>query len=114
MTRSKAIGYLRRDVSGSRQQWDESRIRSLAARFGYDLCKTLVLGPDTDRPLHRVRVAVSRVGAEAVFTPSLEHFDRGRVPAELVAVADIITVDTEETFARYSTGELPELGWHTS
>lgn len=52
---------------------------------------------------------MSRTHAEAVFVPSANHFDGGEVPGEIVQVADVVTVDTEETFARYSTGELPEL-----
>lgn len=109
MTKPIAIGYLRRDVSGTRQDWDETRIRSLAARFGYDLCKTLAFDSGTDRPVHRIKVAVSRTRAEAVFVPSADHFDGGEVPGELVQAADVVTVDTEETFARCATGALPEL-----
>ncbi|WP_433567002.1 hypothetical protein ACQP1O_18555 [Nocardia sp. CA-151230] len=103
-----AIGFLRRDISGTRQQWDETQIRSLAARFGYDLAKILVFGPDTDRPVHRLRVAVSRTGAAAVFVPGPRHFDDARVPAALVAAADVVTVDTEQTYARTSAPTLGE------
>ncbi len=106
-----ALGYLRADVSGTRQQWDETQIRSLAKRLGYDLAKIVVFTDTTERPAYRLRVCVSRVGAEAVFAPSLEHFTDCRVPAEVVAVADVVTVTPEATFARWSTGELPaELG----
>ncbi|GAB4588499.1 hypothetical protein [Nocardia sp. IFM 10818] len=49
-------------------------------------------------------------GAEAVFVPSVSHFESGEVPAELVRAADVITVDDRHTYARWSTGELPELG----
>ncbi|MFD7844188.1 hypothetical protein ACFV4K_14785 [Nocardia sp. NPDC059764] len=68
-----------------------------------------MFGPDTDRPLHRIRVTLSRTGAEAVFTPSIEHFDGAEVPPGLVQVADVVTVDDERTYARWSTGQLPEL-----
>ncbi|MFJ4652525.1 hypothetical protein ACIP5Y_14775 [Nocardia sp. NPDC088792] len=107
-TEPNAIGWLRSDVSGERQQWDEARIRGLAHRLGYDLRKTVVFGPRTDRPLHRLRMLVSSLALEAVIVPSIEHFDGGEVPAELVAVADIITVSPENTYARYSTGRVPE------
>jgi hypothetical protein len=29
-----AIGYVRKDISGTRQQWDETQVRSLARRLG--------------------------------------------------------------------------------
>lgn len=93
MARPRALGYLRRDVAGIRQQWHEGRIRSLASRLGYDLCKTLVFGPDTDHPVERLRRAVDRTGAAAVFVPGTDHFDDG-VPAELLHRADVIAVDT--------------------
>ncbi|MEU1426432.1 hypothetical protein ABZ412_05060 [Nocardia sp. NPDC005746] len=32
---------------------------------------------------------------------SLEHFEDGQVPGELVRRADVITVSPEETFARW-------------
>lgn len=108
MTTPHAIGYLRQEISGTRQERDQAQIRSLASRFGYDLVRILAFGPDIDRPIHRLRVAVSRTGAEAVFTPSAEHFEGGDVPADLVLVADVITVNDEHTYARYSTGQLPE------
>lgn len=95
-----AIGYLRSDVSRARQPWDEERIRSLAKRFGYALAKTVVFGPHTDDPVRRVLNVVRAVDAEAVFVPGLDHF-AGVVPDGLVAVADVITVDTEETYARW-------------
>ncbi|WP_405495145.1 hypothetical protein [Nocardia sp. NBC_00511] len=96
-----AIGYLRQDISGSRQQWDEIQIRSLAARLGYDLRKTVVFGPHTDRPLHRLRVLVGNLGVEAVIVPGAEHFEGGEVPSELVERADVIIVSPEQTFARW-------------
>ncbi|AYF76425.1 hypothetical protein D7D52_24310 [Nocardia yunnanensis] len=96
-----AIGYLRQDVSGARRQWDELRIRSLAARLGYDLRKVAVFGPETDRPSYRLRVLVGNLGVDAVIVPGLEHFENGRVPEDLVQRADVITVSPEETFARW-------------
>ncbi|MEV6773381.1 hypothetical protein AB0N05_32590 [Nocardia sp. NPDC051030] len=102
-----AIGFLRHDVSGAQQQWDEAQIQHLARRLGYDLCKTLIFGPETDRPLLRVRTAVSRLDADAVITPSLEHFD-GQVPDDVVEVADVITVSPENTYARWVLPPPPE------
>ncbi|MGW5228338.1 hypothetical protein ACWEP5_25780 [Nocardia niigatensis] len=94
-----AIGFLRHDVSGAQQQWDEAQIQHLARRLGYDLCKTLIFGPETDRPFVRVRTLVSRLEADAVIVPSLAHFG-GHIPEDIVQVADIITVSPENTYAR--------------
>ncbi|GAB2442780.1 hypothetical protein GCM10027262_58940 [Nocardia tengchongensis] len=88
-------------MSGAQQQWDEAQIQHLARRLGYDLCKTLVFGPETDRPLIRVRTLVSHMEADAVIIPSLAHFD-GHIPDDIVQVADIITVNPENTYARWA------------
>lgn len=96
-----AIGYLRQDVSGAGRQWDELQIRKLAARLGYDLRKVAVFGPLTDRPVHRLRVMVGNLNVEAVIVPSLEHFENGVLPSDLVERADVITVSPEQTFARW-------------
>lgn len=95
-----ALGYLRSDVSGPSQPWDEANLRSIATRFGYELLKTVRFDSHTDRPVHRLRILVARLDIDAVITPSIEHFDRNQVPAELVAVADVITVSPENTYAR--------------
>lgn len=108
MTTPQAIGYLNPEISGVRDEWDKAQIRRLATKLGYDLGKILAFGPDIDQPIHRVRVTVSRTRAEAVFTPSAAHFEGGEIPADLVQVADVITVNDEHTYARYATGELPE------
>lgn len=100
MTKPRAIGYLRRDISGIRKDWDEIQIRSLAAKLGYDLGKTFVFGPQTDQPLHRLQIAVVRASADAVVVPSVEHFDGRYVPAELSAIAAVITVTPEMSLAR--------------
>lgn len=106
-----AIGYLRRDVSGVRQAWDETQIRSLARRLGYNLRKIIATstgGYDTGEWLGTIAV---RVGADAVFIPSVQHFDCAAVPPALVEAADVITVEPEYTYARWADGQLPaELG----
>ncbi|RDI65831.1 hypothetical protein [Nocardia pseudobrasiliensis] len=91
MARTGAIGYLRRDVAGSRQHWEEIQIRSLAKRLGYDLRKTIAFGAHTDNPAHRLRAIVNSLGVAAVIVPSLAHFDGGEIPAPLRG-ATVITV----------------------
>ncbi|MCU1648372.1 MAG: hypothetical protein JWN03_8647 [Nocardia sp.] len=95
-----AIGYLRSDISRSRPPWDEIQIRSLARRLGYALAKTIVFGAYTDDPTQRVIDVVRAIDADAVVIPGIDHFD-GYLPPELIAVADVITVSPEQTFARW-------------
>ncbi|WP_051022214.1 hypothetical protein [Nocardia pneumoniae] len=101
--RPTAIGYLRRDVSGVSQTWDEIQIRSLAKRLGYELAKTVVFGPKTDCPLSRLLNVVRRIDVDAVIVPNSRHFGAD-VPAELVKVVDVITVQPENTYARWASG----------
>ncbi|WP_405137102.1 recombinase family protein [Nocardia sp. NBC_01388] len=105
-----AIGYLRRDVSGFRQDWDETRIRSRAKRLGYDLAKIVVFGPNTDAPLERLINVVRNVDADAVIVPTATHFDGAEIPAPLVNVAEVITVDPEQTYARWLLPPWPTTG----
>lgn len=95
-----AIGYLRSDVSGARQRWDENQIRSLAGRFGYSLSKTVVLSGHIDDCLDQLIDTVGKAGAEAVVSPGLAHFG-GVVPGALVGITDLITVSPLETYARW-------------
>lgn len=103
-----AIGFLRSDVSGIRQIWDETQIRSVAKRLGYDLCKILVFGPDSERQMARLKATITQLDAESVIVPGVEHFQAGQVPATLVRTVDVITVDPLKTFARRADGTLPE------
>lgn len=104
-----AIGYLRTDISGSNQQWDESRMRTLAARFGYRLLKTVAFSDRTVDPVERLATVIDKLGVEAVFVPGPNHFDERQIPAQIVRLADVVTVDPENTYARTATGGLPEL-----
>jgi hypothetical protein len=101
--RPTAIGYLRRDVSGVSQTWDEIQIRSLAERLGYELAKTVVFGPETDSTLSRLLNVVRRVDADAVIVPGVRHFGF-EVPPELVKVVDVVTVSPQNTYARWAPG----------
>lgn len=104
-----ALGYLRTDVSGVSQQWDESEIRRLAARYGYDLAEIVVYDPISDRPpFARLKAQATRLDAEAVFVPSLEHFEEGEAPGSLVQRMDVVTVHPESTYSRRVLPPLPD------
>lgn len=109
--RPTALGYLRTDVSGVAQLWDEAQIRGLAKRLGYDFSGMVVFDPRTERPpLARLRAQLTRLDAEAVITSSTAHFDDDRALADLVRTVDVITVNPENTYARWllppiSTGD---------
>ncbi|WP_084515393.1 hypothetical protein [Nocardia acidivorans] len=105
-----AIGYLRSDISGARQRWDETQIRHTAARFGYNLLKIIVFSARTDRVMHRLHTALDRAMADAIVTPSLRHFESAEAPAELLAVAAVITVTPERMFARWVAPTKPAGG----
>ena len=97
--RPPAIGYLRTDVSGARRAWDEIQIRTVAERLGYRLARTIVFGEFTADPVDKLIAAIATTQADAVVMPSAVHVG-GDIPEELVAVADVITVSPEATFAR--------------
>ncbi|MFE1595779.1 hypothetical protein [Nocardia sp. NPDC058705] len=101
-----AIGFLRSDISGHTQSWDEIRIRSQAKRYGYDLAKTIVFNAGTPDPIAQLIDIVRRSNAEAVFTPHRDHLGP-EIPERLVQVCDVITVADQSTFARcYFDGEV--------
>ncbi|QUN16347.1 hypothetical protein [Nocardia seriolae] len=95
-----AIVYLRSDVSGARQQWDEMQARSLGKRLGYTVAKTVVFGEHVEQPIQRLANVVRRMQADAVVVPSLEHLG-GTVPDGLLRVVDVITVEPHDTYARW-------------
>ncbi len=94
-----AIGYLRRDISGVAQSWDETQIRSLAERMGYRCTKTVVFSERTLDPLGKLLEVVASTEAAAVVTAGLAHFDHD-LPERLLAVCDIVTVSPEVVHAR--------------
>lgn len=93
-----ALGYLRADISGVHQSWDEIRMRNLASRLGYDLSKIIVFSENTADRIDRLLFAVARNRAEAVFVPSREHLD-GQV--ELVKASVDIIFDSHDVEARW-------------
>ncbi|WP_433192728.1 hypothetical protein ACQP1G_29025 [Nocardia sp. CA-107356] len=89
-----AIGYLRSDVSGSRQTWDEIQIRSLAGRLGYTLAKTVTCNGRTDDPMAQLITTVRNADADVVITPHVNHLG-GIIPRALDRAASVITVAPE-------------------
>ncbi|MEV6072024.1 hypothetical protein AB0L82_36260 [Nocardia sp. NPDC052001] len=105
-----AVGYLRTDISGMARLWDQTQIRRLATRLGYDFADLVIFDPRFGRPpLARLKAQVTRLDAEAVIVPSPKHFPGGEVPATLVQQLDVITVDPEETYARRAMPPLRDL-----
>lgn len=96
MNRRIAVGFLRTDLSGARQAWDETKLRAMAKRNGYDLAKTLVL-PESADAVTVLGTAIERAKATALFVPSLEHLG-GTIPRPLTRV-EVIDVDTGSTHA---------------
>jgi len=88
-----ALGYLRADLSGIRQPWDEIRMRHLAPRLGYTLSKTIVFTAATDNRIERLLEQIERQGARAVFVPHPGHLE-GRL--ELVRDRVDVVVDLEQ------------------
>lgn len=92
-----ALGYLRSDVSGVSQLWDEAQIRRLASRLGYDFSGMVLYDPLSGRPpLARLKAQATRLDAEAVIVPGADHFEGGQVPESLVRQLDVITVSLRE------------------
>lgn len=95
------FGYLRTDVSGVAQLWDQSQIRKLATRLGYDFADMVIYDPRFGHPpLARLKAQATRLDAEAVIVPSSEHFEGAEIPLTLVQQLDVITVTPEVTYAR--------------
>ncbi len=97
--RPPALGYLRRDVSGTRADWDAIQIRTLTRRLGFELAKTIVFSEVTADPIGQLITAIGRAEADAVVVPSAEHLG-GEIPEALVAAAQVITVSPEEAHER--------------
>ncbi|GAB2505148.1 hypothetical protein [Nocardia heshunensis] len=97
--RPTALGYLRADVSGIGQLWDESRIRQTAALLGFDLAGIVVYDPLSGRPpLARLKAQATRLDAEAVIVPELAHFEGGQLPGSILQRLEVITVSPAHTF----------------
>ncbi len=97
-----AVGYLRKDIAGVAQSWNETQIRSVTRRLGYNLAKTVAFSANTADPVQELIEAARRAKADAVIVPSVTHFEGNAIPGELTQVVDVITVSPEETYARWS------------
>lgn len=99
-----ALGYLRTDVSGIAQLWDESQIRKIATKLGYDFSGMVVYDPTSGRPpLARLRSQATRLDAEAVIVPDLTHFEDSQAPDSLMRQLAVITVYPGETYCTSGT-----------
>ncbi|MGW0246071.1 hypothetical protein ACWDYH_05465 [Nocardia goodfellowii] len=96
--RPRLIIYQRADIAGARRGWEYQQARSRALLLGYSLASAVVLNRPTD-PVQMLIGEVQLQRADAVLVHSLRDFD-GVVPAALVAVCDVLTFDTEATYAR--------------
>lgn len=93
--RPPAIGYLRTDISGVHQKWDETQMRGLAKRLGFNLCKTVAFSAATRGPIEKLLEVVESRQVEAVFVPHVGHLgdDLERVAARVEVI-----VNAEETY----------------
>ncbi|MGW4720787.1 hypothetical protein [Nocardia sp. NPDC004260] len=98
-----AIGYLRRDIRGASQQWDQANIRRLAHRLGYELIKTVTFTDTPDIVVHRLIDIVRDLDIDAVICHAPAHLG-GDIPVELMQVADVITLNPHNTYSRWSDG----------
>ena len=99
--RPTAIGYVRSDISGVRQAWDETEVRSTAALRGFDFAKMIVIDGRTGKPLLAgLKATITRINAEAVFVPNTMHFEGDVVPRDLTQVVDVFTVSPENIYTR--------------
>ncbi|MFE9576141.1 hypothetical protein ACFYO1_07145 [Nocardia sp. NPDC006044] len=71
----------------------------MAKRLGYELAKIVVFGAQTEQPVQQLLNAIERVTADAVVMPNLAHL--GDELDRVVRVCDVITVNPENTYARW-------------
>ncbi|AHH17923.1 hypothetical protein [Nocardia nova] len=101
-----ALGFLRKDVSRRRQQWDEAQLRHVARSLGFDFSRTITFSHLTRDPVRQLLDAVVRLDVDAVVVPSLSHFTDHVIPAALLEITDVITVAPEHIYTQCAPAEL--------
>lgn len=94
-----AVAYLRTDLAGQEQEFDEYRLKRLSVRFGYVLREMIRVDASRSRRFVYLEDRIGVHAAEAVFVPALVHLE-GQV-GRIVAQADVIEQDGS-TYARWS------------
>ncbi|MFD3431175.1 hypothetical protein [Nocardia fluminea] len=95
----KAIGVVRRTVSAD-PRLDESTIRTLAAKRGYDLRGILTIHADTYMPTALTVVTAIEQRAVAVLVPALKHLGGTEKEKAVALACDVVT--PRETVRRTS------------
>ncbi|WP_052314550.1 hypothetical protein [Nocardia thailandica] len=95
-----AIGYIRTDISGVGQVWDEEQMRCAADDQGYDLRKTIAFSATTFDPVARLTAIAADLGVDAVLTPSFAHLG-DVVPERLIRVCAVVVVDPLVVYPRF-------------
>jgi len=96
--RRRAIGFIRKDLSGSRVTWDDRAIVRYADTHGFDLARVLIVPENTPDPTVRLIAAAHEVHADVVIAPSLAHVDRAK--RTISEQWDLHVVDTGSTWPR--------------
>lgn len=86
--RAPAIAYLRTDLCGRGQEWDERRMEKKARRLGYELRATIRVDSGEAARLSLLLAQIHHYQAEAVFVTTIDHLD-GQLD-RIVHVADVI------------------------
>ncbi|WP_147286989.1 hypothetical protein [Nocardia otitidiscaviarum] len=103
---SRALGYLRGDISGTGLTRHTDAIRSLANRWDYQLVYIVRLWPSSvPDPLEHVLTIADELSVAAILVPDLAHVDNQ--PALVCDVCDLITAIPEQTWARTEFVRLP-------
>lgn len=96
--KKKAVLYLRKDLSGQRQERDLYEMRNLAHNKGYDIARTLTIGKDLYAPFLSLLNTINHVGASLVIVPDLDHLERGE--RAITEKCTLITSRTESLWPK--------------
>lgn len=95
-----AIGYVRTDICGVGQVWDEAEMRCAADEQGYDLRKTIAFAGTTFDPIGRLADIAAELGVDAVFSPSFAHLG-DVIPDRLIRVCAVVVVKPLIIYPRF-------------